>query len=363
MFRPDDMPETDRVPRAAAIDAAITEAAYQILSTMYQKQQKLFNETRDDFLSTITYDNPNNDGILRGIQVGRLLASTILRSRRSNNSDLVVNYTPIMAPGYRQQDPTHPNQGFLIRASNIVGKNVHARAQYLDSQKYINDYNQIVSLGSRNSQVRTADQTEIAIFWGYDGAPKIGVPRRVYNQVVRVIAMQKKNKLEENARLFALINYAIADAGIAAWETKYYSGFWRPIYGIRQGTRKTAAISNWLPLGSPADGAGDNFTPGFPSYVSGHSTFGSATFEMLRLFYKTDQIQFQFQSDEYNGKTNDSFTGQVRPERVRQYQTLPQAEDENYHSRIYLGVHWPNDQEEGKIMGQSIAKYIFNTLT
>ncbi|CAF5162688.1 unnamed protein product, partial [Rotaria sp. Silwood1] len=104
-------------------------------------------------------------------------------------------------------------------------------------------------------------------------------------------------------------------------------------------------------------------TPPFPSYVSGHSTFGSATFEMLRLFYKTDQVHFEFRSDEYNGITKDSITGLVRPVRTRQYQSFSQAEDENYRSRIYLGVHWRIDQEEGKIMGRNIASYIFKKMT
>ncbi|CAF2147360.1 unnamed protein product, partial [Rotaria magnacalcarata] len=235
--------------------------------------------------------------------------------------------------------------------------------QFLRSEKYISDYNEVVSLGTRNSQTRTADQTEVGIFWGYDGAPKLGVPPRLYNQVVRVIAIKKNNTLQQNAQLFAFVNYAMADAGISAWETKYYYELWRPILGVRQGSPTTRAIPNWLPLGAPADGGGDNFTPPFPSYVSGHSTFGSAAFEMLRLFYGTDQFQFQFQSDEYNGATKDSITGRVRPNRTRSYERFSQAEEENFLSRIYLGVHWRIDQEEGRTMGRKIAKYIYDKLT
>ncbi|CAF3554271.1 unnamed protein product [Rotaria sp. Silwood1] len=380
MFKPNNMPATNNVPQAAAIDAAITEAAYQTLYAMYPKQRELFDEVREGFIEVIENDTPGKAGINRGIRVGRLFADAILLSRSFDNSQRNVNYTPIMEPGYHQRDPTHPNQGFLspqwgsvtpfviesgsqFRASNIIGDTVATRRQYLDSEKYVNDYDELVSLGTRTSQDRTVDQTEIGIFWGYDGAPKLGVPPRLYNQIVRVIAIQKNKKLEENARLFALVNYAMADAGISAWESKYYYGLWRPVYGIRQGTRRTPAIPNWLPLGASADGTGDNFTPPFPSYVSGHSTFGSATFEMLRLFYKTDQVHFEFQSDEYNGITKDSITGLVRPARTRQYQSFSQAEDENYRSRIYLGVHWPIDQEEGKIMGRNIASYIFKKMT
>jgi len=359
-----------------AMEAAVTEAAYRTLISLYPTQKTLFEEAQSGFLKTLRKDLLGQLAIVRGTVVGYLVASTILENRKFDHSQDQINYSPIMKPGYHQRDPTHPNQPFLsphwgrvtpfvirsgsqFRAPKIVGENVAARRQYLNSQKYIKDYNEVVRLGTLNSTFRTADQTEIGIFWGYDGAPKIGVPPRLYNQVVRVIAIQRNNTPQRNARLFALVNYAMADAGISAWETKYYYGLWRPILGVRQGSSSTSAIPNWMPLGAPSDGAGDNFTPPFPSYVSGHSTFGSAVFEILRLFYGTDNMQFQLKSDEYNGITKDSITNQTRPVRTRYYQSFTQAENENFLSRIYLGVHWRIDQEEGKKMGRKVAAYVF----
>jgi hypothetical protein len=168
--------------------------------------------------------------------------------------------------------------------------------------------------------------------------------------------------VQENARLFALVNYALADAGIACWQAKYYYELWRPIVGIRRATGYTLADPSWLPLGAPSDNAGTDFTPGFPSYVSGHSTFGSACFETLRQFYKTDDMKFEFQSDEYNGKTIDSSTGKIRPAKSRKYQSFTEAETENFLSRIYLGVHWRIDQEEGQILGRKVAQFGFSKL-
>ncbi|CAF2106623.1 unnamed protein product [Rotaria magnacalcarata] len=370
------MPKTNDVLSNPAVEAAVTAAAYQTLVSLYPTQKTLFDEAQSGFLNTRKKDLLSQLATVRGTAVGYLVASTILSNRRSDHSQDKGVYTPIMQPGYHQADPTHPSQSFLspqwgnvkpfvirsgsqFRASNIVGQNVAQRLQYINSQNYINDYNEVVRLGSLNSAYRTADQTEIGIFWGYDGAPKIGVPPRLYNQVVRVIAIQKKNTVQQNARLFALANYAMADAAISAWESKYYYGLWRPIVAIRQGTRNTRSIPNWLPLGAPADGSGINFTPGFPSYVSGHATFGGAVFGILRLFYGTDTMKFQLQSDEYNGITKDSVTNKIRPVRTRYYQSFTQAEDENFLSRIYLGVHWRLDQEAGRTMGRQIASYVF----
>src|SRR5262249_58501572 len=114
------------------------------------------------------------------------------------------------------------------------------------------------------------------------------------------------------ARLFALVTLARADAGIACWETKYFYSFWRPIVGIRNadstGNPDTPADPNWEPLGAQCSngcGAVTNFTPPFPSYDSGHASFGSALFQVLREYYGTDNIPFSFQSDEFNGVTTD----------------------------------------------------------
>ena len=376
LFRPNGMPNIGNVHKQSAVNAAIMEAAYQTLRAMYPQQQAIFDAVRKQYRSQLKNDGNKRGAITIGIRVGQLISAFILASRQNDNSEADMSYTPILLPGYHRADPTHPDQGFLtptwgsvtpfllnsgsqFRPANVVGDTPVARLSYLGSTRHTRDFNEVKAYGAKNSTVRSADQTEIGIFWAYDAAPKIGVPVRLYNQVVRVIAIQEKNTLEENARLFALVNYALGDAGIAAWDCKYYYNFWRPIVGIRQAIGSTQRDPNWLPLGSQADGVGTDFTPPFPSYVSGHSTFGSATFESLRLFYKTDNIEFQFQSDEFNGQTIDSNTGRVRPAKTRHYQSFTEAEIENFLSRIYLGVHWRSDQEEGKTLGRNIAQFAY----
>jgi len=172
--------------------------------------------------------------------------------------------------------------------------------------------------------------------------------------------------------LLALVNVAMADAGMCSWESKYNFDLWRPITGIREadpgtgptglgdGNPDTHGDTNFHPLGAPASNLqGPNFTPPFPAYPSGHATFGGAIFQTLRRFYGTDQIGFTFVSDEFNGVTRDN-AGNVRPYIPRTFSTLSQAEEENGQSRIYLGIHWTWDKTEGISMGRNIADWVFD---
>jgi hypothetical protein len=173
------------------------------------------------------------------------------------------------------------------------------------------------------------------------------------------------------ARLLALVNTAMADAGIAIWESKYYYQLWRPVTGIRESDAGTGPTGlgdanpdtvcdpTFSPLGAPASNlTGPNFTPPFPAYPSGHAGFGGALFETLRTFFGTDDIAFTFVSDEFNGTTKDS-DGSIRPLIPRSFTSLSQAEEENGQSRIYLGIHWRFDKTEGIAQGRQVADYVF----
>jgi PAP2 superfamily protein len=166
------------------------------------------------------------------------------------------------------------------------------------------------------------------------------------------------------------MNTALADAGVASWESKYYHQFWRPITGIREsdvGSGPTGAgdanaatmgDATFSPLGAPASTLnGPNFTPPFPAYPSGHAVFGGALFQTLRLFYGTDRIAFSFVSDEFNGITQGD-NGIPRPLVTRNFSSLSQAEEANGQSRIYLGIHWSFDKTEGIKQGRRVANYI-----
>jgi len=245
----------------------------------------------------------------------------------------------------------------------------------MDSAEYLAAYNEAKAFGGdgvHTPSVRTPEQSFIGIFWAYDGTPSLCAPPRLYNQITVHIADQMHLGTVDLARLLALANTAMADAGMSIWESKYYYDFWRPVTGIREsdpgtgptglgdGNASTTGDPTFTPMGAPASNlSGPNFTPPFPSYPSGHGGFGGALFQTFRRFFGTDNIAFTFVSDEFNGVTKDN-ADNVRPYMPRTFSNFSQAEEENGQSRIYLGIHWSFDKTQAIAQGRNVANYVFD---
>jgi hypothetical protein len=243
----------------------------------------------------------------------------------------------------------------------------------MTSPQYTAAYREVQRLGGDGIVTptqRTATQTEIGIYWAYDGTPSLCAPPRLYNQIATLVSRQVTD-VSQLARLYALVNVSMADAGVAIWESKYHYKFWRPVTGIREsdpgsgptgagdGNPNTAGDPHYSPLGAPASNlTGPNFTPPFPAYPSGHAGFGGALFQILRNVFGRDDVAFTFVSDELNGVTVDN-EGNVRPLRPRSFRSFSQAEEENGQSRIYLGIHWSFDKTRGIAQGRQVANYVF----
>lgn len=249
-----------------------------------------------------------------------------------------------------------------------------------DTQHFRDDFAKVANLGfDDRSRGRTAEQELIGIYWGYDGPPELGTPPRLYMQVVLGILddidARRVNALsvDEELAVVAAAAVAMADAGIHAWYYKYSDlhMMWRPIVGVRDAQDGNGtAEPGWFPLGRPDTNqtgtnpapvrlAGTGLTPDFPAYPSGHATFGAAAFHVLRLFLVeknqatfrpngTDNLDFDFVSDEYNGRNidprpNGSGGKDPRPLVTRRYASLWKAIVDNSISRVYIGVHWEFD--------------------
>jgi hypothetical protein len=357
-------------PSGSSITAAAAQAAHDTLVALYPDFKPTLDADLTADLQTVSSPLSRFEGVL----VGKIVAKLILFVRSNDGSNVPMPYTPGTLPGQWQPDPLHPNQKALGSLwGSVTPFALRSAEQFhvppppaLTSQEYADAYNEVMSLGGDGVTTpitRTAEQTQIGIFWGYDGSPGLSTPPRFYNQIAETLAVQEHNSVIQNARFFALIDIAMADAGIACWDAKYDYNFWRPVTAIRagdtDGNPDTIADPNWTPLGAPADnGGGTNFTPPFPAYASGHATFGGALFRMMADFFGRDDISFTLSSDEFNGITRDQ-NGVVRPVVTRSFDSFSQAAEENGQSRIYLGIHWSFDKIQGIKQGTEIADYIF----
>lgn len=374
-----------RTTGAISAEAAVSFAAHDTLVALYPSQRATF----DGILSTELASLGRGAALSAGQTLGQDVALAILNDRSNDGSDNASQSTPAYvfgtAAGQWRRDPTNPGQQPLgpnwgkvrLFAVNNTGAVRSPAPPALGSAEYAAAYNEAKTLGGDGivtPTTRTAEQTHIGVFWAYDGTPSLCAPPRLYNQIsAQILFEQGIRNNGDLSRSLALVNLAMADAGICCWETKFFYNLWRPITGIREsdagtgpsgsgdGNASTTGDLNFTPLGAPASNLnGPNFTPPFPAYPSGHATFGGTYNQVLRRVLGRDNVEFTFVSDEFNGVTKDN-TGQVRPFRPRKFVSLSQAEKENADSRIYLGIHWRFDASEGIRMGNNIGNIVVDS--
>jgi hypothetical protein len=357
-----------------SLDRAIAQAAHDTLVALYPGQKARLDAIFDADIVTI----PGNQAAIdAGAALGNRAAAAILALRQNDGSALAeprwgVDYHPIgypnVLPGIWQIDPISNLKVALGGNWSKVKPFVLTSADQfrappppppsLKNRAYKKAFKEAVRVGGDpahgTNTSRTEAQTWMGRFWGYDGTPNLCAPTRLYNMIARTIALQQKMlRVPDVARLFALVNVALADAGIASWDSKFFYQYWRPVTAIR-----VQSDPNFYPFGAPdTNTAGPNFTPPFPSYTSGHAVFGGALFQILRHFWP-DETPFTFVSDEWNGKNKDA-DGIIRPLRPASFKSFREAEYDNAQGRIYMGIHWQFDADQGIIQGNQVADYVF----
>jgi hypothetical protein len=376
----------ERVPSNTSINAAIAVAAHDTLAALFPSQASAMDGQMNADLAAI----PDGSAKSLGMKLGHRCATNILKMRANDGSQLAepkvgIDFITSNDPGKWRQDPiSHGPLALGAYWGQVKPFAMVSSSQFrapappaLNSPAYTEAYNEAKQLGGdgiHTPTTRTEEQTFIGNYWAYDGTPSLCAPPRLYNQIIVKIADQMGLNFVQQARLLAIANAAMADAGLAIWESKFYYEYWRPVTAIREadpgtgptglgdGNPDTIGDVNFVPLGAPASNlTGPNFTPPFPSYPSGHGGFGGAVFQTLRRYFGTDNISFTFVSDEYNGVTVDN-GGNVRPLLPRSFATLSQAEEENGQSRIYLGIHWRFDKTAAIAQGRQVADWVYKRI-
>ncbi|MFN0131199.1 MAG: GC-type dockerin domain-anchored protein [Phycisphaerales bacterium] len=345
-------------PPGASKEAAAAQAARDCLVHLYPSRTPIYDAALANSLAGI----PNGPGKTAGISLGTLTAQGCIQSRSNDGTQNLPPFVQGTNPG--DWKPTYPDFTAIPHAHGWgktkpwVMNNVRRFVdkgpagytnmnQWLRSNRYAADFNEVKSLGALNSTTRTDEQTRIAFFWANDVNGTYKPPGHL-NYITQVIADQQDLDLGERARIFALANLAMGDAGVAAWYTKYETNIdlWRPITGIREADTdnnpNTVKDANWEPI--------NPFTPPFPAWASGHATFGGAHAGVMASFFCTDNITFTIDSE-------DPFYQALPSHPTRTFNRFSDAAWENAISRLYLGVHWRVDAETGNRAGLKIGEY------
>lgn len=324
-------------PAGTSREAAAAAAAYRTLVSLYPAQTTRFEAALAESLAGISDGAPLTDGIA----LGHAVADAILEWRRTDGFDQPVGYTPGTDPGDWQRTPPAfapplvPHWGgvepFTMTSGDQFRPEVGPPA--LTSEAYRTAFDEVKELGAVNSPRRSAEETVIARFWA-------GSSVTHWNQIAATVSAARSLTLSQNARLFALMNLATADAYISSFETKYAFDFWRPVTAIRaaatDGNDDTEADTNWMPL---------LVTPPMPAYTSGHATFGAAAAVTLAGFFGTDAVAFSSTSDFLPGVT-------------RSFTSFSAAADENARSRLLGGIHWSFDNDDGQSAGRALGEHV-----
>ena len=320
------------VQASASREAAASAAAHEALVNLFPASASTFDALHAAILATIP-DGPQKTA---GTAWGQFVANQILAARANDGWDATVPPPGGSGPGVWVPTPPDflpyalPQWGFVTPFAMSSSSQFRPPGPpALDSEQYAADYTEVKELGAAVGSTRTEEQTQIALFWA-DGAGTETPPGH-WNSIAQIIAEDRLNTLEQNARLFALLNIAMADAAICAWDAKYTFDFWRPVTAIAF----VEPELNWMSF---------IVTPPFPDYVSGHSTFSAAAATVLALFYGTDDLPFTIGSD-------------FLPGVYRSFPTPLDAADEAGDSRVYGGIHFRTASEDGLEAGISIGEW------
>lgn len=299
---------------------------------------------------------PDGTAKTDGLAVGRQAAAAVVATRTGDGADtplVVADHPQGTAPGEWRFTP---GTGFAfapgwgdVRPFVLPGVDAVQipPALALQSRRYARELAEVRALGGdgvSSPTSRTADQTQVALFW-WESSPL------AWNRIARSLARSSGIDAWEQARLFGLLDAALADGYVSSFDKKYANPFWRPVTAIHEagadGNRRTVADPAWQPLRT---------TPPIPDHDSAHAVEGGAAAEVFRRVFGTDRMTF--------GNCSNTL-----PERscsdpdpiVRSWSSFSQAARENADSRIWIGFHFRRATEVGLEHGTRIGSLVATT--
>ncbi len=328
-------------PRGVSAEAALAAAANRVLRYGWPQFTTKFDAELQSHLLAL----PDDAAREAGLNWGRQVAQEILSERLFDGAGYGVDYRSSPGPGRWQSTAPLFASALLPQWAKVKPFTLTRADQFrppppplLASAEWAKQLNEVKMIGRTNSATRKREQGEIAWFWA-DGVGTQSPPGR-WNDVAQQLVRTRKLSVLESARVFALLNLALADAGIACWDAKFAHDWWRPITAVRaadtDGNPATEADPTWTPL---------IVTPPFPEHTSGHATFSTAAATVLATVNGSDRFRFTLRSDGLFGTE-------------RTYRRFSEASAEAGLSRIYGGIHFMSANLDGQKCGQQVGNHV-----
>jgi hypothetical protein len=324
--------------------AAASQAAHDVMADIFPGYKETAAELHQRWLDKI----PDGSEKEQGIKLGRAAASTILELRMNDGYDSAGEFIPGNEPGeYRITPPFDepigtgwPDTEPLSMTSPDQFRPGPPPA--LESEDYARDFNEVKQYGSKNSEVRTDDQTHVG-YWFAE------YPTVAYPDFARTVVIENYIHPWSAARLFALLAIDNFDGLISVFDAKYTYRFWRPYTAIRNadqdGNPATQPDTGWEP---------EMTTAPHPDYPAALSTLCAGGAEVFKIFFDNAEVPYTREA----GSVPDGTPA------ARFYNTIDETVEDCENSRIYNGFHFRTGIDVGTEMGRERAKHLLeNHLT
>jgi len=329
--------------------AAVAKAAHDVLVNRFPLQTASLDATYHAYLAAHVLAETDP-----GVAVGAQAAAGII-ALRANDGSFPTNPPPFTGgtalgewrptPSYLPGPPPALSPALAPWLATVTPFTLKSPSQFrpvappaLTSQRYATAYNEVKALGAADpNSTRTTEQTDLAKFWNSNFLV-------LWNRALRDIVGLHVPDISDSARLFALADLAMGDAGITAWDSKFHFVFWRPLTAIQEGDNdgnpETAGDPNWQPMIN---------TPNYPDYTSGANNVTGAITRVLALFFGTNEKTFTVTT-----------TNATAPQQTRTYNRFSDAAEDVVNVRIYQGIHFRFADVQARKQGRHVAQWVFS---
>ena len=289
----------------------------------------------------------------QGQAAGAAAADAMLADRADDGRYPTDPFTFTVGTGIGEWRPTNVANDPFAWVARVRPFTLSSTSQFrtagpypVGSEAYTAEYDEVKALGAATDSTRTDAQTALATFY-------IVNPVELFNRTFRTIAADQGLSQLAQARLFAMVNTASADAFINCWDDKAAYNFWRPVTAIQQGDADdnpdTVGDADWQPFISTLPGPQPGSflpTPPYPDHPSGYNCASASMMYAGKRFFETNDLPFTV--------TRIAGTTQT----TREYASFTAVVADTIEARILLGLHFRTADVQAAQLGKQVAGWV-----